>query len=310
MNENTFVLKGKNDVEIFVRKWLPEKEEIKGVLQISHGMAEHSNRYREFGEYMTSKGYVVYANDHRGHGQTAKTVEKVGFFGPKDGWKLVVDDVQRLAEKIKEEYPELPHFLFGHSMGSFVARVLITDKSELFNGAIISGTNGKSGFIVSSGIFLAKMQGLLKGKTKSSQLLTDMSFKGYNDPFKPIKTPYDWLSRDYDRNKDYCDDPFCGTVMSNRFFVDMLSMIGFANNKSNMNKISKDLPILLFSGAMDPVGNFGKEVEQVYNIFKNLGVKDINLKLYEGGRHEMLNETNRQEVYEDVFNWLEEKRNS
>lgn len=307
MTENTFTFESKGNVKIFVRKWMPEDNTPKAVFQIAHGMAEHSIRYKEFVEFLTNLGYVVYAHDHRGHGKTAGLPEDVGNFALENGWELVVEDIYNLAKKIKDENPNLKHFILGHSMGSFITRTLLTKYDIKFDGAIISGTNFKRGFIVNSGKFLGKIQGAIKGKTKPSKLLDKMSFGSYNKPFKPIKTQFDWLSRDYDRNKDYVDDPYCGVVMSNRFFVDMLTLIGYANNFENMNKVPKDLPIFIFSGAMDPVGEFGKEVEAVYNKYKTLGVKDIKLKLYEGGRHEMLNETNRQEVYNDITTWIEER---
>jgi alpha-beta hydrolase superfamily lysophospholipase len=305
MIEKTFEFEGKQDVQIFVRKWMPETGEIKGILQISHGMQEHSGRYTEFGEFLTKQGYIVYINDHRGHGKTAKKPEDIGILAEKDGWNLVVDDLHKLSKIIKEAYPNSPLFLFGHSFGSFTARTYITRFKDILSGVIISGTNGKSGALVALGKSIASFQGFVKGKTAKTKLLTGMSFKGFNDSFKPTKTPFDWLSKDNARNQNYWDDPLCGVMFSNRFFYDMFSMICYVNSKVAKNNVPTDLPMYIFSGEMDPVGEFGKEVKLVYNNYKELGVKDINLKLYEGGRHEMLNETNRQEVFEDIFNWLE-----
>ncbi len=306
MKETTFTFKGSNQQEIFVRKWEPEISEIKGVLQIAHGMAEHSGRYTEFGDFMTKNGFVVFVNDHIGHGQTAKTVQNLGFFGKKNGWHFLVNDVIKLNEIILQQFPDKPVFLMGHSMGSFAVRTAIAKYSPKIKGAIISGTNAQSGALIKFGIFMAWLQGILKNKAKPSKLLDKLSFGKYNTFFKPNKTPFDWLSRDNDRNKNYVDDPFCGTVFSNRFFFDMLSMILFVNKKSTFDKVPKNLPILMFSGTKDPVGNFSKDVQKVYNNYRNSGVNDIKLKLYEDGRHEMLNETNRQEVYNDILNWLAE----
>ncbi len=303
MNE-TFEFKAKDGQVIFVRKWLPDDNKIKAVVQIAHGMAEHSGRYEEFAKYLSGKGFAVYINDHRGHGQTAKDLKKVGFLAPKNGWQLVRDDVHQLTQIIKENHPNTKIFLLGHSFGSMITRAYLIEYGKDIDGAIISGTTGTTGFIVDAGKFLASLQGLFKGKDKPSKLLTGMSFKGYNDPFKPTKTPFDWLSRDHERNKNYWKDPYCGTIFSNRFFFDMLDMIKHINKPAELDRMPKNIPLFFISGKMDPVGEFGKGVQKVYNNYKQLGVQDINLKLYEGGRHEMLNETNRQEVYQDIVDWI------
>ena len=306
MIEKTFEFEANQNAQIFVRKWMPETTDIKGVLQIAHGMQEHSKRYTEFGEYMTNKGYVVYINDHRGHGQTAKTIDKLGFFAEKNGWNLIVEDQFILSKKIKEEYPDVPLFLLGHSMGSFIARIYATLYKNEIDGLIISGTNKKPATLLQFGKLMSNAQGLFKGKKAKSFLLTGMSFKGNNDRFKPTKTAFDWLSKDHERNLNYKNDKFCGTIFSNRFFYDMFSMLLYLNSKKSYQETPTDLPLLIFSGSMDPVGDYGKEVKLVYNNYKNIGVKDIKLKLYDEGRHEMLNETNRTEVFEDIFKWLEE----
>jgi len=302
MNVSSFEFESVDGKKIYVKKWMPETT-AKGVLQISHGMAEHVERYNEFAEYLTNNGFIVYANDHRGHGQTAEP-DKLGFFTSKNGWKLVIDDVRKLSEIIKEQNPDLPLFLLGHSMGSLIARANVMMCKPIIDGVIFSGTSAAGGAIVGVGKMISSFQGLFKGKTKPSKLMTGMTFKGYNDPFKPTKTPFDWLSSDYDRNKNYWDDKFCGFVCPNRFFFDLLSVIQYINKPQNIKNIPVDLPIYFYSGAMDPVGQFGKDVPIIYNKYKDLGVKDIKIKLYDGGRHEMLNETNRQEVYADVLEWL------
>ena len=303
MKEIYFDFEADDGKKIFAKKWLPDGKTI-AVVQISHGMAEHVERYNEFAQYLSSKNIAVYANDHRGHGKNADP-KKLGFFADKNGWELVVSDVHKLTEIISNENPKIPVFIIGHSMGSMIARAyLIKLRDNLLSGAIISGTSGKSGFIVSSGKFIAKVQGLFKPKWYRSKLMTGISFKGYNDPFKPTKTPFDWLSRDDERNKDYWNDKLCGFACSNRFFYDMLSMLSMVNKNENIKKTSKNIPMFFISGSMDPVGEFGKDVKMIYNKYKEFGVKDIKIKLYEGGRHEMLNETNRQEVFSDLFEWI------
>ncbi len=308
MKATTFTYKDKNGSEIFVRKWSPDNSEVKGTLQVVHGMAEHSGRYEEFAEFLTEKGFILYANDHKGHGLTGKNNKSLGFFANKNGWLQVIEDVIELSKIVKKENPDTKHFMLGHSMGSFILRSVVAIENKIADGVIVSGTNYKKGFVLSSGKFIAKLQGLFSGKRKKSIFLTKMSFKDYNKNFEPKKTVFDWLSRDYDKNYAYKKDPFCGIIMSNRFFVDIFSLIQFANSEKNMKNVSKELPMFFIAGNMDPVGEFGKEVEAVYNKYKSLGVKDIKLKLYDEGRHEMLNETNRQEVYADILSWLEQKK--
>lgn len=305
MNEQYFKFLSEDGLELNAKKWLPENKP-GAVLQIAHGMAEHVERYNEFANFLNSNDIAVYANDHRGHGKNSEP-KKLGYFADKDGWKLVLSDTVKLTETIKKEHPDSPIFLLGHSMGSMLTRTyLIKHNDNFLSGVIISGTSGKNGFIVTAGKITAKLQGVFKPKWYRSKLLTGMSFKGYNDPFKPTKTPYDWLSRDEERNQNYMEDKFCGFVCSNSFFVDMLTMLGIVNNKKNIETSPKNIPMFFLSGTMDPVGDFGKEVTDVYNKYKNAGVKDIKLKLYDGGRHEMLNETNRNEVFKDVLEWLKQ----
>jgi alpha-beta hydrolase superfamily lysophospholipase len=305
MKSFDFFFDGLKGTKIYTQRWSPDdSNSVKGAIQISHGMAEHSGRYKEFAEFMTNNGFVVYANDHRGHGKTAGNINNVGFIDENEGWQLVVDDILQLSNIIKEENPKLPIFLLGHSFGSIVARAFLAKYGNTYKGIILSGTTGSDGLLVSAGKFIASMQGFFKGKNKKSQLLNSMTFKDYNKKFQPAKTEFDWLSRDHERNLDYINDPYCGGVFTNRFFFDMLDMISFINKKSSMQNVPTNIPLLFISGEMDPVGEFGKGVKKVYNKYKNHGVKDIELKLYKDGRHESLNEINRQEVFNDILNWL------
>ena len=301
MKKNTFYLTAADKKEIFVREWLPE-EGIKAVIQISHGMAEHSGRYAEFAEYMVSEGFGVFANDHRGHGQTEKDPEKLGYLADENGWQKVLDDLLIITNNIHKKYPNVPVILLGHSFGSMLARSFMIKYGDKADGYIISGTTETKGLLLATGKFISGLQGFFKNKKSPSKLMTTMSFGKFNNYFKPNKTEFDWLSHDEERNKDYVDDPFCGTVFSNRFFHDMLDMLSFLNK--NYTKSVKNKPILMFSGEKDPVGEFSKAVKSVYNKLKQAGVKDLTLKLYKDGRHEMLNETNRKEVYKDITEWI------
>lgn len=302
MKHSTTEVQAKDGKKIFVQIWLPD-DEVKAVIQVTHGMAEHSGRYSIFAEYMASHGFAVYAHDQRGHGQTEKDLDKIGFLAEKDGWQLVVDDLLVIQQYIKEQHRDKKIILLGHSFGSMVVRAFMIKYGEKADGYIISGTTGMRGALLGIGKMITSIQALFKGKRAKSKLMDKMSFGKYNSFFKPNQTEFDWLSKDMERNQNYVDDPYCGTVFSNGFFFDMLSLIQFI--VKNISKTYKEKPVFIFSGAKDPVGDFGKGVEWVYNKFKAIGVKDLTFKLYEDGRHEMLNETNRNEVYQDITDWIE-----
>ncbi len=304
MKEEILYLPNESQAEVFVRRWSSETARERGVLQIVHGMAEHSERYREFGEFLTEQGYVVYVNDHRGHGHTAEKFGQAGIFAKRDGWKKVLDDVYALTKLIKQNHSKQKIYILGHSMGSFITRNVLAMYPDAYDGAIISGTNFERGWLLHVGRFLARVQGVFFPKETPSVLLTKITFKDYNTPFKPTKTAFDWLSNDYERNKSYRDDPFCGRVMSNRFYVDIFTLIKRANSEDFMKRIRKDLPMFILSGDMDPVGRFGKDIEALAKAYEDLGMKKLKMKLYKDGRHEMLNDMRRKEVFADILAWL------
>lgn len=305
MKLTNFTFKGGEGLEIFVYKWEPEENvNIKGVLQIAHGMAETAARYERFAKYLTDNGFIVYINDHRGHGKTAKELENVGYLAEKDGFKWLVEDLHCLTEIIKKENPDVPVFLLGHSMGSFVTQRYIMLYGKELNGAILSGSNGRQGLMLKLGLMVAKSEIKKNGRKAKSQKLNDMSFKSYNNSFKPNRTEFDWLSRDNDEVDKYINDPFCGSVFTAGFYYDFLTGLMEIENRENLKSVPKDLPIYIFSGEKDPVGVNGKGVKKLVDTYKALGVSDLTFKLYKEGRHEMLNETNRDEVMKDVADWL------
>ncbi len=307
MRESTFTFQSTDGKEIFTYKWLPDDDNVWLVVQIAHGMAEHAARYAEFAKFLTDKGIAVYANDHRGHGKTAKDEKELGFFAEKDGWLKVLEDMHSLTHNIRRDFPNVPVVLFGHSMGSLLTRAYVAKYPDDVNGIILSGTSGETGLLVSTGKTIAWLQGLFSDKRKPSNLLNAMTFKDYNKAFKDAETDFDWLSRDPEKVREYIEDPMCGFVVSNRFYYDLLSLVQFIGKKSTFINTPNSLPILIFSGKNDPVGNFGKGVKKVYNEYLKAGNKNVELKLYPDGRHEMLNEINRDKVYQDVYKWLEEK---
>lgn len=308
MKSSEYKLRTHDNTEIQVYEWAPDDDKsIKGIVQIAHGLAEHAFRYSDFANFLTENGFAVFADDHRGHGKTAGDLKNVGFLGTKNGWDNIVADLKFLSNYAKEKYPNKSFFILGHSFGSFLSRNYVMDVSLKLNGAIFSGTACSPGLLGYFGIMITNLLMLFYPKNSPSNLMDKLSFGAYNAPFKPNRTKFDWLSRDKEQVDKYVQDPYCGSIFSISAFNELLKGLLFVNRKKNINKTPEDLSILLFSGDKDPVGNFGKGVNEVYANYKKAGIKDITMKLFSDGRHEMLNETNKMEVYEFVLNWL--KRN-
>lgn len=305
MKDDTFTFSAPDGVRVFVYKWLPdEADAVKGVVQIAHGMAEHAARYGRFAETLTKAGYAVFANDHRGHGKTAGAQENVGYFADENGWEKVVGDMHTLTGIIQKENPQKPFFLFGHSMGSFLSRHYAMLHGRELSGLVLSGTGGDPGFIGRMGLLIARMEANLRGKKAKSGLMNTLSFGAFNKSFQPNRTDYDWLSRDQAEVDKYIRDPWCGAVFTSGFFCDLLGGISFINKRENIGRIPKNLPVYIFSGSKDPVGANTRGVTQVYHALRSAGIGDVTLKFYADGRHEMLNEINRDEVFSDVIAWL------
>ncbi|HOB20734.1 MAG TPA: lysophospholipase, partial [Candidatus Atribacteria bacterium] len=266
-------------------------------------MAEHAGRYGRFADFLANNGYIVYANDHRGHGRTAGDPEAAGYLG-RDGFFGMARDMKLLTDRIKAEEPDLPLYLFGHSMGSFLAQYYITKWGGGLKGVILSGSNLQKGPVLKAGIIIAGLQRLLLGDRKRSKLLNSLSFDSFNKRFRPVRTPFDWLSRDTAEVDRYVADPYCGAVFTTSFFHDFFKGLDGLYDKAALEAIPKDLPVLILSGDMDPVGGFGKGPRLLEKLYHSLGLLDVTLKLYTDGRHEMLNEINRDEVMKDILGWL------
>ncbi len=301
-----FNFKAKDGTKIFANKWTKEDAKPKAVIQIAHGMAEHVLRYEEFAKVLVEEDFIVYGNDHRGHGRTAGSLDNIGYFADEYGWDLVTEDMKELTNIIRDENHDIPIFLLGHSMGSFLSRTYIQRYGEEINGVILSGTGGSSGILGDVGIFIAKREIKKNSKRAKSEKLNKLSFGGFNKAFAPNRTEFDWLSRDYISVDKYIEDPLCGDVFTAGFFYDMLIGLKDLNNKQNINRTPKNLPILLISGEKDPVGKNTKGVLQVYKSYEKAGIKDITYKFYKDARHEILNEINKEEIYTDIINWLNE----
>ncbi|OCL26199.1 alpha/beta hydrolase [Orenia metallireducens] len=305
MKKRTFTFGVEDGIDIFVYNWSAEnKQKVRGIVQIAHGMAEHAGRYEEFAKELVNSGYIVYANDHRGHGRTAANLEELGYFADKEGWTLVIKDMYQLTVMIRSKYPQIPIFLFGHSMGSLLARTYIMEYGQEIDGVILSGTSGRKGILGEIGIIIAKLEVKLKEERARSYLLNKLSFASYNKAFKPNRTPFDWLSRDQREVDKYIQDEFCGVVSTASFYNDLLTGLKEVNKLENIKKVPDYLPIYIISGKEDPVGAYGRGVLQVYQDYKKVELRDLTYKLYEGSRHEILKEINREEVFKDILVWL------
>ena len=303
---NSFSFKAEDEIDVFVYNWKPDNEvKVKGVVQIAHGMAETAARYERFAEILTGNGYAVYANDHRGHGKTAGSLNNVGYLAEKDGLELLVKDMHQLNTMIRNDYPTLPIFLFGHSMGSFASQRYIMLYGNELKGVILSGSNGRQTLLHKIGFSVSKREVKKHGRKAKSDKMNQLSFGSYNKHFKPSRTEFDWLSRDNDEVDKYIADPYCGSVFTAGFFYDFMKLFKIIDKEKNMELVPNSLRLFLFSGDKDPVGNYGKGVIKLFNAYKKHGIKDITMKLYSDGRHESLNEINRDEVMSNVVKWLD-----
>ena len=286
-------------------KWMPEGQP-KAVVQLVHGIAEFIERYDSFANYLTEQGFVVVAEDHMGHGQSINGDGIQGYFH--GGWFSAVKDTYHLLSETRREYPELPYILFGHSMGSFMARTILCQYPDSgIAAAVICGTGWQPAFALP---VLAKLiDGMCQkqGETVPAQKLNDMIFGSYNNKIRPRRTTHDWLTRDDAIVDAYIAHPLCGFVPSGGLLRDMMTGMGYIEQKRNLAMMRKDLPVLFIAGEEDPVGSFGKGIHQAANAFRKAGMTDVQVTLYPDCRHEILNELNREEVFADVINWIDGK---
>lgn len=278
----------------------------RAVLQIVHGMCEYIERYEEFIDFLCMNGILVCGHDHIGHGKTARGSEFLGYFAPEKGWQYLAKDVVRLTRMIREQNPGIPYFIMGHSMGSLITRAVLAKHSDLYDGSIIMGTlNIRIG--ADAGIILAKAISKLKGGFYRSKKIDELVFGLNNAKIENPVNDYAWVSRDENVISAYAVDPLCNFSFTVSAYSDLAFLVSYVSRPDWAGKIGKLLPILICSGDEDPIGNYGKGPKAVFNRLNNEGCEDLELKIYKGARHEILNETNRTEVYEDLLEWLNER---
>lgn len=273
--------------DIHAAKYLPEGE-VKAVIQVAHGMAEHLERYEKLAEYMTDNGVALYINDHIGHGKSVKNDNELGYFGAKDGWKNFVEDCHTLTVTAKSENEGKPFVFFGHSMGSFVARAYAFKYSKEINAAVFCGTSGANP-LAGMGKVIAGLIAKVMGDHHRSKLIDKMSFGTYNNRTEK-RTAFDWLSVDKKNIDDYIADPYCGFLFTATGSKDLVSLLSYVSEKSWYEGFDKELPVFLIAGGEDPVGAYSAGIHEVSDGLKKAGVKSVDVKIYDGYRHEILNE--------------------
>jgi len=289
---------GTNDVYAYV--WAPEAgQAIRGVVQIAHGMAEHALRYEAFARFLTGKGFLVCANDHVGHGRSA---DVFGYFGEHNGHKTLAKDAYRLFCIMKKEYPEVPYVLFGHDMGSLIMRYICSLWGIEFDGVILSGT-GK--MREGSPSAFVSMLGGIRGHKRETRMFDRMKIRAMNCEFKGEDARFAWMTRDTKEIERIKTDPLMGFTFTYAGLRDVLKLNEIVSGKQWAVRMPKDLPVYLFSGQNDPMGGYGREVLKIYERLVNEDCENVEIKLYEGARHDMLFELNKDAVYADVLQWLE-----
>ncbi|MBC1451189.1 alpha/beta hydrolase [Listeria welshimeri] len=296
-------LKAADGLELHLHIW-DEVEKPIGLIQIVHGMAEHGARYDLFAKRLNQAGYIVVADDHRGFGKSAINESYLGHLDGVTGFQNMIQDEVSVRTYIKENYPNLPYFIFAHSMGSFIIRTFMAQHQV--DGVILSGSGLQPTALLKMGQIITKYR-VKKDDKKRSGFLNKLAFWGYNKPFNENHR-FSWLSRDVAVYEAYEKDPFCGPVVgTSGFFHNLFEVVKVSQQKETLESVPKDLPILLLSGSDDPVGHFGKDTPKIALALEKAGVEDVTYKIYENARHELVNELCKETVFQDVIDWLNAK---
>ena len=303
MHHDTFWLNSSDALPLYVNRWYSEQPP-KAVVMVAHGMAEHSARYERLGAALVAAGFELYAHDQRGHGKTAEH-GTLGHYADDNGWELVVGDLASLNHHIRQQHPQTPIFLLGHSMGSYIAQAYLMQHSSSLQGAIISGSNYQAPLLYRLARLIARFERWRQGKTGRSALIDFLSFGSFNKAFKPNRTACDWLSRDPAEVDKYINDPFCGFRCTNQYWYDLFGGLLQITPLDKLAQIDSGLPLLVIGGACDPVSD-GKRQADLANALRQAGNRQVELKIYPNARHELLNESNRDEVTAFIIDWLEQ----
>jgi alpha-beta hydrolase superfamily lysophospholipase len=290
---------------LFIYHWQPEYEIGRGIVLIVHGLAEHAGRYEAFAEALTQAGYQVFAPDLRGHGRSATHEGELGWMGEKEGWQRLVEDTVEIAKMARDRYPQLPLYLFGHSLGSWIVQQILAEVPDLVDAAILSGPSGEVPVLARLGRLIARLERWRWGKRGRSELLNRLSFDSFNRTFAPNRTAFDWLSRDELAVNRYIADPACGFIATTQFWVDFLDAMGHIASPEMRSRIRRSIPLYLFSGRNDPVNRQGRGCERLAETYREMGIRNASYRLYPQARHECLHETNREEVIEHILEWLD-----
>ena len=290
--------------QIHAIEWIP-KDEVRGVLQIAHGMVEFIDRYDRFATYMASKGFYVVGNDHLGHGKSVTDESQLGYFAEHNGIFCVVDDMEQLRRDTEQKYPDVPYFILGHSMGSFLVRMFIEKYGEGLAGAIVMGTGYQQTATLNMAIGLTSVFQRSRGGHYRSTTINNMALGSYNASFEPARTKNDWLTKDEAIVDAYNANPLNSFIFTINGYYNLFRCMRYIQRQQNVNRIPKNLPILVVSGAQDPVGEFGKGPRTVAESFLKAGIHDVTLKLYPGDRHEILNELDKKKVDRDLLKWMD-----
>lgn len=307
MNKNEFYyLSADGKTQIHAVEWIPD-EKPKAILQIAHGVTEYILRYEQFAEYLVEKGIMVVGNDHLGHGKSIAKDSEPMYFGPTGSWKWAVEDMYTCTKMIKEKYPEIPYYMLGFSLGSFLLRTYLIEYPGIADAAIIMGTGETPPVQIALAKFIANKEAKKVGENHTSPMIKKLTFDTYNKFFAPNRTDYDWLCSDNEGLDEYIADQMRGGNLSAGLFREMLSGMKFTSEIKNLKKMNLNTPILFISGDEDPVGEKGKGVIKAYHKFQDIGMKDVEIKLYPKLRHDILHEKCKKEIYEYVYNWIEKK---
>lgn len=293
---------GKNKLHCIL--WHPMNN-VRAIVQISHGMSEYVDRYDRLATFLARQGILVIGNDHLGHGETAKDMDELGYFPTKDLSKTVVDDLYKVTKTIRAKHPGVPFFLLGHSMGSFMARRYLMTYGSRVDGVILMGTGSQPPAVLKAAKAAAAGLSLVKGEKHRSKMMLELAFGTYNKRIQPVRTEYDWLSRDTASVDAYVEDPYCGFMFTLNGYRVLFDAISFIQDGKNIRRLPPEVPVFFVSGDDDPVGHYGEDVKALCQLYKEAGMKHVDMKLYPGDRHELLNELDYEQVQADILSFIE-----